>query len=183
MLDLRNVPQCSWDEKFEPLGFGTLNVENFPDWEERVGNQIGNLCPEIRQQWVHRHWTYSPLSFLPLESLSWREERWAPQRFIAEVKSWRGDEALNPEHDFKVFANPGGRKRPTAEALDQGEWDFAPPVLSTPGGFIDTLGNHVQAEYLLVEGHQRRRYLNALTERGVELVDQRVFILKSPLAH
>lgn len=52
-----------------------------------------------------------------------------------------------------------------AVALDQGEWDYAPPVLCTPNGFIDTLGTVIDANYLIVEGHSRRRYLNALIEQ------------------
>lgn len=181
MLDLQNVPDCTWNDEFEPIGCGGHNVESFQDWDLRVGYKLNNLCSEIREQWVHRHWTGSPLAFLPLETLTWREERWSPTKFISEVKTWRGDEALHPEFDFEVFANPHGKKLPTAEALDRGEWDYAPPVLCTPQGFIDTIGNHVQANYLLVEGHQRRRYLNALMARGVDLIDQRVFVMTSPL--
>ncbi len=113
-------------------------VESFADWDHRVGHRLSNLSPEIREQWVHRHWIGSPTSFVPLETLTWREEVWSPEKFLSEVKPWRGDEELFPEFDYNVFANPGGDKLQTAVPLDAGEWDFAPLVLSTPKGFIDT---------------------------------------------
>lgn len=182
MLDLNDVPDCEWDPNLTPQGYGGLKVESYADWEERIGHNISNLHPEIREQWVHRHWTQSRMAFLPLETLTWREERWAPEKFLSEVKTWRGNEALDPEHDYNAFARPEmGGKHPTAVALDQGEWDYAPPVLCTPNGFIDTLGTVIDANYLLVEGHCRRRYLNALIERGQALEDQRVFVMESPM--
>lgn len=51
-------------------------------------------------------------------------------------------------------------------------------MLPTPGGFIDTLGKHIEAKFLLVEGHKRRRYLNALIQRGIEVAPQRVLVLQ-----
>ena len=75
-----------------------------------------------------------------------------------------------------------GERLQTAVALDDGEWDIAPIVLRTPNGFLDTYGHQIDAGFLLIEGHKRRRYLNALVERGRELIDQRVFVIDSPLA-
>jgi hypothetical protein len=72
---------------------------------------------------------------------------------------------------------------PTATALDKGRWDYAPIVLPTPNGFIYTIGMFIDSKYLLVEGHQRRRYLNALVHRGVVLEPQRVILLDTDFGH
>lgn len=184
MFDLRGWPEEIWDENLKRKGYGGHHneLEKYDDWKERTAAPLAHLHPEICEQWIYKHWTSSRLSFIPLDDLSWREEFWAPEYFIEKVRTWRGNEALNPEHDYRAFTERQyEKKHPTAAALDTGHWDYAPIVLRTPDGFIDTIGEAVKAEYLLVEGHQRRRYLNALLYRGVKLDPQRVFVLDSPI--
>ena len=181
MLDLRKFGDPVWPKELMPIGIDGLTKESYEDWRTLVGDEIHHLHPEISEQWIYRHWTQSPLSFLAIPDLEWREEIWTPDQFLAEVRTWRGNEPLNPEFDYGVFHQFG--THPTAEALDNGAWDYAPIVLSTPEGFIDTIGEKVDARYLLVEGHQRRRYLNALVTRGAKLPPQRVFVLSIPIVN
>lgn len=86
---------------------------------------------------------------------------------------------MDPEHDYKVFSGSpasGGPLR-TAAAMNRGNWDYAPIVLATPGGFLCAIGEHIEKEFLLIEGHKRHRYLNALEFMGKRLGPQRIFVL------
>ncbi len=184
MFSLSEWPEEVWDETLKPIGYGghSHELEKLDPWMERTGRLLGHLHPEIREQWIYRHWKYSQLNFIPLDDLTWAEETWEPNYFMENVRTWRGNDELDPDHDYNAFAEPEvGTKLQTAIALDSGKWDYAPIVLRTPGGFVDTLGKVIKANYLLVEGHQRRRYLNALLHRGIEVAPQRVFVLESPI--
>lgn len=182
MIDLRELGEaCVWPAYLEPRGYGELIVEDFGSWWKRNGDQIKHLPDTLAEQWIHRHWRESVASFIPIEDLMCREEIWAPGDFVTKVGTVRGNEPLNPEHDFEVFSGQKtGEKLLTAKALDSGHWDFPLVVLETPGGFIDCVGDHIETEYFLVEGHKRRRYLNALLSRGASIADQRVYVLRSP---
>ncbi len=90
-----------------------------------------------------------------------------------------GNDPMDPVHDLGVYSGSTTKwgKLPTAKALDEGAWDYAPVILSTPGGYICPKGEHIAKDYLLIEGHSRHRYLNALIHHGKKLDDQRVFVL------
>ena len=179
MIKIRELDErCPWPDELEPVGYGDHNVETFEEWRERNSILLQHLPNELVEQWVHRHWKNSVAKFIPLEGLLWREELWPPSDFITKVGTVRGNEPLDPEHDYKVFSGKvGGEKSQTAKTLDAGHWDYAPIVLETPEGFIDRVGDHIKTKYFLVEGHSRRRYLNALLRRNVQLGKQRVFVL------
>jgi len=182
LLDLRQLPIDVWPGEFRPLHRGVKLVEGFDDWFARSREAVGHLHPEICEQWLYRHWRGTPLCFIPLEGLSWTLERWSPRQFLDTVGTWNTGRALDPEADFRAMTETrlGKKQRTqTAVALDAGEWDYAPIVLSMPVGYVDLHGLDCAQTYLLVEGHQRRRYLNALMHRGVELGPQRVFVLRS----
>jgi hypothetical protein len=66
-----------------------------------------------------------------------------------------------------MFQRDGGEDRhATARALDSGTWDFPMVLLSTPGGVIDGNRPLPDVRLVIVEGHQRHRYLNALHALG-----------------
>lgn len=182
MIDLREIGEdCVWPDCFKPKGYGDLDVEGFGSWWERNGKKLGHLPKALAEQWIYRHWCDSVASFIPIEELTCHEETWPPDDFVTKVGTVRGKELLNPEHDFEVFSGQKtGEKLLTAEALDSGHWDFPLVVLETPKGFIDCIGDYIETEYFLVEGHKRRRYLNALLHRRASLEDQKVFVLRSP---
>lgn len=187
MLDLRLLIRKSvWPKELERLenGRDAWGVEPFDIWRERTRGLTGDLPDEVCEQWVYRHFSHSPMAFLELHCLSCEEVIWSPEQFLARVGTIYGSEPMDPVHDLAVYSGKGtGRgKLPTAKALDAGAWDYAPIVLYTPGGFICPKGEHIRKDYLLIEGHSRYRYLNALIHDGKRLDDQRVFIL-TPLSN
>lgn len=182
MIDLREIgEECAWSENLKPMGYGDLHVEDFASWWGRNGENLKNLPEALAEQWVFRHWQDSVISFIPIEGLQCREEAWPSIDFITKVGTVRGNEPLEPEHDFEVFSGrKTGEMLQTAKALDKGHWDYPLVVIETPEGFIDCIGEHINTPYFLVEGHKRRRYLNALLHREVAVDGQKVFVLQSP---
>ncbi|MBY5974509.1 hypothetical protein KUV28_19295 [Ferrimonas balearica] len=182
MIDLREIGEdLVWPDCLEPKGYGDLSVEDFSSWWKRNGEELKHLPEALAEQWIYRHWRDSVASFIPIDDLECREETWPPDDFVTKVGTVRGNEPLNPEHDFEVFSGlRTGERLMTAQALDTGHWDYPPIVLETPEGFIDCIGHHIKTEYFLVEGHKRRRYLNALLKRGEAVSDQRVLVICSP---
>ncbi|MBZ0218539.1 MAG: hypothetical protein K8F25_18425 [Fimbriimonadaceae bacterium] len=179
MFNLRELDDCCvWPEHLTPEGYGDHLVEPFEAWWGKHSKELSHLPKEVLKQWVYRHWSDSIATFLPLERLSCSEEVWPAIDFIEKVGTLRGNEPMDPEHDYDAFSGRlDGRKKPVAIALDQGEWDYAPIVLSTPDGFIDGIQEHIITPYFLIEGHKRRRYLNALLHKGLCIKDQRIFVL------
>ena len=182
MFNLSDLDEClAWPPNLMPEGYGDLEVESFEVWWNKHCDELQHLPIEVSKQWIYRHWSDSIAKFIPLEGLSCREEVWPAIDFIEKVGTIRGNEPMNPEHDYNVFSGRlDGQKLPTASALDQGEWDYPPIVLVTPNGFIDPMQEHIDMPYFLVEGHKRRRYLNAMLHRGKSVKNQRVYILDSP---
>jgi len=182
MIDLRKIGEkCVWPNDLEPNGYGDLHVEDFSTWWSRNRDNMKNLPEALAEQWIYRHWTDSVASFIPIEGIRCEKEVWPPIDFITKVGTVRGNEPLDPENDFEVFSGrETGDKLQTAKALDIGHWDYPLVVLRTPGGFIDCIGDHIKTQYFLVEGHKRRRYLNALLNQGKTLKNQEVFVLHAP---
>lgn len=182
MLDLRGLVYTSvWPPELEKLENeqDPWHPETFGAWRVRTKHLTGELPAEVCEQWMYRHFGQSPMQFLDLRRLSCDEVTWSPEQFLAQVGTIYGNEPMDPVHDLAVFSRPGvgGRKLATAEALDEGAWDYAPIILHVPGGYICPKGEHVQRDYLLIEGHSRHRYLNALIHHGHKLPPQRVFVL------
>ncbi len=124
---------------------------------------------------------WNSAGFIPLEDLSAQVELWTPSSFLENVATVRDMEEMDPVFDYEVFqGREVGSKLPTAIALDEGAWDYAPIVMPVRGGVRDSLGELKRRPYFLVEGHRRRRYLNALISQGRELSHQRVLVRKSP---
>src|SRR5688572_29160434 len=99
MLDIGN-PTMAWPPDLEPIGEGDHEKESFEAWWARHRDRLEHLHPRICEQWIHRHWSYSPYKFLTLESLSWRLEMWPATDLIDKVYML-GD--LDPEFDFEAF--------------------------------------------------------------------------------
>jgi len=182
MIDLRDIGGvCVWSHDYEPVDYGDLVVEDFASWWGRNKENLKNLPEVLAKQWIYRHWRVSVAAFIPLDGLQVREETWPSADFITKVGTVRGNEPMKPIHDFEVFSGQKtGKKTPTAQELDTVHWGYPVVVLETPDGFIDCIGDHIEAEYFLVECHKRRRYLNALLNRGASILDQRVFVLRCP---
>lgn len=182
MLDLRLlISKSVWPKELERLenGRDAWDVEPFDVWRGRTRGLTGDLPDEVCEQWVYRHFGHSPMEFLELHCLSCEEVIWSPEQFLARVGTIYGNEPMDPVDDLAIYSGngTGWGKLPTAMALDEGAWDYAPIVLHTPGGYICPGSDHIRKDYLLIEGHSRHRYLNALIHDGKRLGDQRVFVL------
>ena len=84
--------------------------------------------------------------------------------------------------DFKAFQGRARwNKHPAAEAIDnKGTWDYPIITISVPGGFVGERGEHTDKQLVLVEGHQRHRYLYALYRLDMAVdTNHRVFVLHS----
>jgi hypothetical protein len=167
VLNLRNPPLPHWPDELRPTGEGSHDKEPFDPWWKRHGVRLAHLHVQIAEQWIYRHWTHSHFSFLPIDALSWRSELWESAQIVSDVVRYGHDRTpYNPDFDYKTFQRRGGEDRhATARALDQGTWDYPIVVLETPDGFIDAGRDRPDARFVLIEGHQRMRYLSALLQR------------------
>ncbi len=171
--------KCVWQKELCPIGHESFRKESFDDYWLRNRDHFHGLPADLVEQWVFRYFCKHPHSYIPLSSLTYSRQKMTPADFMRLVKS-ATDNCLDPEWDYEVFHKcPGGH--PTSDALDRGRWDYPPILLSVPNGFHDGLKSWPDAKYILIEGHQRRRYLNALIHRGVVMPAQEVLLLESPI--
>ena len=163
-------------------GEGRIIKEPFEPWWARNTAALAHLPSDLCEQWVHRHWEHSSFSGLPLDTLAWTRAKWDGTWLLGAIYRVFGG-ALNPEFDYGVFQRRGGDDRhQTALALDSGTWDYPMVLLNAPHGVIDNGAVHPEVRYVLIEGHQRHRYLNALHARGTPPSGpHEVIMLTSPL--
>jgi len=161
-FDLDHVPPTVWPEALRPVGEATHAKEPFDVWWARNRQVLAHLPEDLCEQWIYRHWTHSPFSFLPLDGVSWVRRLWSGGELLASIhRAWGGE--LHPQFDYDAFQGRGGADRQTtAVALDQGTWEYPMVLLSTPFGIVDRGEVLPNARLVIVEGHQRHRYLNAL---------------------
>lgn len=166
-----------WPESLAPIGQGDIDKEDFASWHARVGHRLEHLPPQLLEEWVHRHWLHSPFAFLDLNALRVREEMWSTDDILGQVAREWGI-TPNPAFDRTVFH---GRFGPisAAKGWRNGTWDYPMVILETPNGFLGHDGPQPEARYLLVEGHQRLRYLNLKHSEGGPTGPHRMFVLTS----
>lgn len=181
-LDLHR--ETSWPTGLKPIGEGGYidEKETFEAWWERHKATLHNLPPDLCEQWIYKHWEHSFFSFIPLDTLTFTRERWDGDRLLSSIYRASGD-GLDPEYDYEVFQRDGGEDRhQTAKALDNGTWDYPMVLLSTPYGVVNMGEERRDVRLVIVEGHQRHRYLNALHKRGTPPEGpHEVIIIFSPL--
>ena len=185
-FDLDHVGPPAWPERLKPVGEGdgTFNKQTFSDWWQSHGAELSHLPADLCEQWIHRHWMHSPFTFLPLDTLEYRRLTWSGEEVLSRAyRAWGGE--LHPQFDYETFQRRGGEDRhQTARAIDDGTWDFPMVLLSTPNGVIDGGEERPQVRYVIVEGHQRHRYLNALHELGkAPAGPHEVLVISSPVVH
>ncbi len=184
-FDLDRTPATSWPADLEPIGENSFYKEPFDVWWARHRERLGHLPPDLAEQWIHRHWLHSPFSFLPLDTLGWERRAWNGDMLLASIhRAWGGGNAgLNPEFDYRAFQGKGGDDRlQTARELDAGSWVMPIVLLATPSGIVSNDQLLPDVRLVLVEGHQRHRYLNALDAlRRSPAGPHETIILHSPL--
>ena len=139
-FDATGYAASAWPESLKPIGTGAVQCESFAEWWNRHKITLAHLHPMIAEQWLYRHWIWSPYRNLPLDQLVWRQELWKTRRILEEVFRRPQFGKLQPAFDYEVF---------------HGKY-FEP---------------------CLIEGHQRVRYLNALSARGECAAEHCVFLL------
>ena len=106
IIDAENLEcGCVWDEALEPVGEGTPVKETFSSWWDRYKSLLGNLHPEIAEQWIYRHWAKSPFKNLQLERLRWRLEEWKSSKILSDIHIRDGFGSFNPDWGFQTFWN------------------------------------------------------------------------------
>ncbi|SOR30299.1 protein of unknown function [Methylorubrum extorquens] len=160
-------------EELTPFGDDGFDREPFSEWWTRHGSRFPNLDPRVVEQWIFRHNTLSEFCGLDFFSLKSRLEVWGTERILREIFC---EDGLDAESDYRVFNinRPSATARPFAA---NGTWDYPIVVLETPNGFYDHRARHPDVRYLLIEGHKRRRYLNAMLARGEANAEHEIFIL------
>lgn len=104
------------------------------------------------------------------------------EALLAQVyRAWGGE--LHAEFDYATFQRRGGNDRhATAKALDAGTWDYPMIVLETPHGVRNEGKPHAAVRSVIVEGHQRHRYLAALHALGrLPAGPHRIYVVSSPI--
>lgn len=179
MLNLKRRHEVVWDPKLEPMGHGGFNPENFDVWWRRNDAQLANLHPEIAEQWVYRHWRWSPFRFLRLETVGWRREVWTTKAILGRIYMEFGG-PMEPLHDYSVMHESPLGPTATARYWRAGTWNIPILVLETPDGVSGYNGELPDVRFVLVEGSLRLRYLNALAYRGGETGPHTLYVLTIP---
>lgn len=167
---------CIWLDNLKPRGEDS-EKESFEDWWKRNKSSLGHLHPQIAEQWPYRHWDHTSYRFIDLAELTWTKEIWPTQKIIDEVFIWGW--TLDPDHDYESF-NRFGETQTSKPMNATGTWDYPIIILKTPDGVHDGQEEKPEVRYLLIEGHSRFRYLNALLHRKGAAEEHAVFVIESP---
>jgi hypothetical protein len=182
MFDFREHRPPVWREDLKPLKEGTMYQEPFETWWARTQSELSHLHPRLAEQWIHRHWGGTEFRFLPLDTLRWELVTMSGEEILTTVQR-EISKRLDPEFDYEqLHGELGFPKSQTAIELDEGSWHFPIVSLSTPSGWASRCEDFPDARLMLVEGHQRHRYLNALHALGKPPAGpHEMFVLHSPL--
>jgi hypothetical protein len=83
---------------------------------------------------------------------------------------------FDASHDYGVLNRAG--LEPANVMNSTGTWDYPIIILSTPKGMVDLGRPRPDVQFLLIEGHLRMRYLNALSKYGQPAYRHSVFVLR-----
>ena len=176
-FDATGFAPSAWPNSLKPIGAGTVQCESFATWWERHKTTLAHLHPMIAEQWIYKHWIWSPYRNVPLDHLVWQQELWRTRRILDEVFVRPQFGKLKPAFDYDVFH---GKFFEPGRTMDRtGTWNYPIVVLLTPNGVKTTRRLFAQVRYCLIEGHQRVRYLNALSARGKCAAEHCVFLLSA----
>lgn len=168
----------NWPRKLKPIGFGSFDLEPFTSWWERNAALLPPLDPRVYEQWVHRHWTYSPYFGFPLRNLSSRCVQMTTEVLLNEVGTAENAEphpnqpSLESEYQY-LSKSP---YEPVVTMNRTGTWDFPVLLIESEDGFIYH-GNEYSYRFWLLEGHLRMRYLAPLAAKGQAAAAHAVLVL------
>jgi hypothetical protein len=113
-----------------------------------------------------------------LKDLTWRKES-LPTGELLESVFPEFSKKYDPEVDYaQAQGKLGFPKSATAKAFDSGSWDYPIIALETPEGIVSFAGDMPDVRFVLIEGHSRYKYLNALHALGKPVNDRHeLFVL------
>lgn len=161
-VDLRGLGNLAWPGNLRPLGERTFEKESFQDWWNKNSRQLAHLHPMIAEQWIYRHWDYSPFCNLPINDMRWEQVTWPTEQILRDVS--RGD-SFSRDVDFNYKTFHGKDTEPGKSMDSTGTWNYPIVVLKVCGPSQTRTGLHDDIRFWLIEGHQRIRYLSALHAR------------------
>jgi hypothetical protein len=136
------------------------------------------------EQWIYKYWCRAQFSFLPLETLTCEDIEMTASEILEQVHREFGV-TPTPDHDRNLFENRKlfGGLHPTAQAFaDLNTWDYPIVLLKTPHGIKSYNVEQPHTRLVLVEGHQRHRYLYALNHfDDAPPGPHKVYVLSSPI--
>lgn len=182
MFDFTTKRKSEWAARLRPPVDGWQDEQGFGTWWAEHEQELTHLHPKLVEQWVYRHWGGTEFHFLPLETLTWELAVMTGDEILSRVTREIAKK-LEPEEDYPQMAGLGSfPKFRAADELDQGTWNYPIIALSTPSGWFSKYHEQPDKRLMLVEGHQRHRYLNALHARQTPpLGPHEVFIIHSPV--
>jgi hypothetical protein len=175
IFDTVGYLDSAWDASLVPVGNGTYEKAHFETWWDRNRARLSHLHPTIAEQWIYKHWVSSPYGHLPVERLLWRQENWATERILSEIYVRAQFGSLEPSFDYEVFHRKHFEPGLTMDRT--GTWNYPIIILETPDGVKTLSAVDPGVRYCLIEGHQRFRYLNALSFRNESAAEHALFIL------
>lgn len=164
-------PRTPWPEYLRPVGVSTREKESFATWYNRNKGGLEHLDCRALEQWVYRHWEFSPYAGIRLASLVSKVETWSGSRLVSEVGfiddvdarygRMRGGD--DPEEYLGRFVLRGGTTfEPGTSMGTTGTWNFPILVMRSSEGFVFRGERFPAHRFWLIEGHLRFRYLRAL---------------------
>ena len=117
-FDATGFAPSAWPNSLKPIGAGTVQCESFATWWERHKTTLAHLHPMIAEQWIYKHWIWSPYRNVPLDHLVWQQELWRTRRILDEVFVRPQFGKLQPAFDYDVFH--GKFLNPAAPWIGQG---------------------------------------------------------------
>ena len=174
LMDLREAP-LTWPSALKPRGGNPPDKETFGNWWSRNNKRLSNLHPQIAEQWIYKHWGYTPYGAIPLDRLVWRIEEWTTEYFLEWVDLIFSSPHGSCEFDYSVFHAKRFEPGLTMDAT--GTWNIPPVVIETPNGVCADKGRLPNVRYWLIEGHQRWRCLRGFNAHGECALSHKVFVL------
>ena len=126
-FDATGFAPSAWPNSLKPIGAGTVQCESFATWWERHKTTLAHLHPMIAEQWIYKHWIWSPYRNVPLDHLVWQQESWRTRRILDEFFVRPQFGKLKPAFDYDVFH---GKFFEPGRTMDR-----TGTLLSDPGSF------------------------------------------------
>ncbi len=157
-----------------PTGDG-FRREPFERWFARVQSNIQHVPKCVAEQWLHRHWGYSPYHWLPIADLRFQRQAWGHDAILrigeGEEPRWS---PCWPEQ-LGVVGSTWAEMWLGKHMVAHGTWPVPIIVLDNVDGLKCPFGEPL-ARIHLIEGHMRSAFIHHLIKTGKAKVDHDVWV-------